>query len=73
MIRALVDAGLNLQVVYGPMASEWAGHDAELGRDQPWDIPLLEWYAPTTFYFQDWILDNGLLTSTKRLEVTIVK
>lgn len=45
MLRALVAAGVNVHVVYGPMAADWAAHDAELGRDVPWDLPLLEGYS----------------------------
>lgn len=45
LIRALGAAGVNVHVVYGPMAAEWAAHDAELGREVPWDLPLLEGYS----------------------------
>lgn len=45
MLRALVAAGVNVHVVYGPMAADWAAHDAELGRQVPWDLPLLEGYS----------------------------
>jgi hypothetical protein len=47
--------------------------DLRVGSSVTWYIPLLEWFTPTTLYFQDWMLDNGILTSTQRLEVPIVK
>ena len=61
LIRALREGGVDVQVVYGPMAVDWAGHDEELGRDQPWDIPLLDgypfqilespfWFGPAGFF-----------------------
>ncbi|HBJ86505.1 MAG TPA: hypothetical protein DDZ88_22155 [Verrucomicrobiales bacterium] len=68
MIRALVDAGLNLKVVYGPMASEWAGHDAELGRDQPWDIPLLEGYDFTILESPFWFGPAGFVCLRRRIK-----
>lgn len=45
MIRSLVDAGLKVHVVYGPMAADWSVNDPELGRSEPWDVPLLEGYS----------------------------
>jgi glycosyltransferase involved in cell wall biosynthesis len=45
LIRALEAAGVDVHVVYGPMAADWAAHDAELGRQVPWDVPLLEGYS----------------------------
>ncbi len=68
MIRALMDAGLNLQVVYGPMASEWAGYDAELGRDQPWDIPLLEGYDFTILESPFWFGPAGFFCLRSRIK-----
>jgi hypothetical protein len=47
--------------------------DARVGSFVGWDIPLFENFTPTTLYFQDWILENGVLSSSKRLEVEIVK
>ncbi len=44
LVRAVVAAGIDVHVIYGPMASEWAAHDAELGRQEEWDVPLLEGY-----------------------------
>jgi glycosyltransferase involved in cell wall biosynthesis len=67
MIRALVDAGLNLQVVYGPMALEWSGHDAELGRDQPWDIPLMEGYNFTILESPFWFGPAGFICLHRRI------
>lgn len=46
---------------------------AAVGSEAAWQIPLYEEFTPTTLYFQDWLLDDGLLTSTPRLEVQIVK
>ncbi|WP_461785931.1 glycosyltransferase [Prosthecobacter sp.] len=68
MIRALVDAGMYLQVVYGPMASEWAGHDAELGRDQAWDIPLLEGYDFTILESPFWFGPAGFVCLRRRIK-----
>ncbi|OYW70223.1 MAG: hypothetical protein B7Z37_31385 [Verrucomicrobia bacterium 12-59-8] len=61
LIRAVRDSGIDVRVVYGPMATDWAGHDAELGRDQPWDVPLMDgypyqilespfWFGPAGFF-----------------------
>jgi len=47
--------------------------DARAGASVSWTIPLLEWFTPTTLYFQDWILDGGQLSSTQRLAVPIVQ
>lgn len=44
LIRALCDAGVDVEVVYGPMAADWAKQDSELGRDQPWDVSLMDGY-----------------------------
>lgn len=44
MIRAVLESGIDLHVIYGPMAIEWAGHDPELGRKEEWDVPLLDGY-----------------------------
>ena len=44
LIRALRDAGVDVQVVYGPMAADWSGSDRELGRREPWDVPLDDGY-----------------------------
>ncbi|HEY1083191.1 MAG TPA: glycosyltransferase family 4 protein [Prosthecobacter sp.] len=44
MIRAVLEDGIELHVIYGPMAAEWSGHDPELGRKEEWDVPLLDGY-----------------------------
>ncbi|MCB1226104.1 MAG: glycosyltransferase family 4 protein [Verrucomicrobiales bacterium] len=44
LIRAVRDAGVDVHVIYGPMAADWGASDPELGRQEPWDVPLLEGY-----------------------------
>ena len=44
LIRAVRGAGVDVRVIYGPMAVEWGASDSELGREEPWDVPLLEGY-----------------------------
>lgn len=44
LIRAVRDAGVDVHVIYGPMAADWGASDPELKRAEPWDIPLLEGY-----------------------------
>jgi hypothetical protein len=67
-----VDPGCRLLVdVFGP---GYIGIlDARAGSTVWWQLPLFENFDPTTLYFQDWILDNGTLSSTQRLELQIVK
>lgn len=38
------EQGVEVRVVYGPMAADWGASDPELKRAEPWDIPLLEGY-----------------------------
>lgn len=68
LVRTLVDAGLDVHVVYGPMATDWAEHDEELGRDQPWDIPLLEGYPCTVLESPFWFGPAGFFCLRSRIK-----
>ena len=82
MMVSLVRA--NLSIVHPAVAlgcrllvDNQTGFLAVLGfqvASQPsWNFALPERVPPLTLYFQDWILDGGVLRSTQRLEVPIVK
>lgn len=44
LVRHLRAGGVDIVVLYGPMAAESEASDPELGRHEPWDLPLLEGY-----------------------------
>jgi hypothetical protein len=70
----LADVGPGCRLLVDAFGPGYIGLlDARFGPSVTWEIPLFEWFDPTTLYFQDWILDNGQLSSTRRLEVPIVK
>lgn len=68
MIRALGAAEVDVHVIYGPMALEWAERDAELGRDQPWDIPLLEGYSFQILESPFWFGPAGFFCLRSRIK-----
>ncbi len=68
LIRAVRDAGVDVEVVYGPMATEWAKNDAELGRDQQWDIPLFEGYPFHVLESPFWFGPAGLFCLRSRIK-----
>lgn len=67
MIRAMVRSGVDLHVVYGPMAHERSVYDGELGRTQPWDIPLLVGYPFQIVDSPFWFGPAGLWCLRKRI------
>ncbi|MCA8978168.1 MAG: hypothetical protein KDC98_25800 [Planctomycetes bacterium] len=58
-----VDSGASLLGMFPPV----------VGNSARWSMSLPEWLPPLTFHFQDWVLENGQLTSTNRLSIPIVK
>lgn len=44
LIRHLCEQGLDIHVVYGPLSSDFDVTDPELGREEAWDVPLLDGY-----------------------------
>ena len=45
----------------------------QVGADTAWYFALPEWLPQMTLYFQDWMLDGSTFSSTRRLEVPVVK
>jgi glycosyltransferase involved in cell wall biosynthesis len=72
LVRALCREGVDVRVVYGPDFEDWAAADPELGRVEPWDVPLLEGYP---FERVDSWLRRGLLgvLALRRRHVDILR
>lgn len=73
LIRAVCDSGVDVRVVYGPMAAEWSGHDAELGRDQPWDVPLMDGYPYQILESPFWFGPAGFFCLRARIKDLLVR
>lgn len=73
VLHPIVFPGCNLFVMAaGP--GYLGAFPTSIGSSYTWDLPLPEFLGSQTLHFQDWHLNaNGLLYSTERLSVPIIK
>lgn len=73
LIRDVCHSGVDVRVIYGPMADDWAEHDAELGRDLPWDVPLMEGYPYQILESPFWFGPAGFFCLRARIKDLLVR